>query len=43
MLTDYALLDAGILIGALLRGDPRHVEARPLNGYRIRRTPSIYV
>ncbi|HEY7492673.1 MAG TPA: type II toxin-antitoxin system VapC family toxin, partial [Candidatus Tectomicrobia bacterium] len=25
-----ALLDAGIFIGALLRGDPRHAEARPL-------------
>ena len=25
-----ALLDAGVLIGALLRGDPRHEEAREL-------------
>jgi predicted nucleic acid-binding protein len=25
-----ALLDAGIFIGALLAGDPRHAEARPL-------------
>ena len=24
------LLDAGVLIGALMRGDPRHAEARPL-------------
>lgn len=24
------LLDAGVFIGALLKGDPRHVEARPL-------------
>ena len=24
------LLDAGVLIGALLKGDPRHQEARPL-------------
>ena len=24
------LLDAGVLIGALLKGDPRHTEARPL-------------
>ena len=24
------LLDAGVLIGALLKGDPRHLEARPL-------------
>ena len=30
MLTEYVLFDAGILIGALLRGDPRHAEARPL-------------
>lgn len=25
-----ALFDAGMFIGALLRGDPRHAEARPL-------------
>lgn len=27
---EYVLLDAGVFIGALLIGDPRHVEARPL-------------
>jgi predicted nucleic acid-binding protein len=27
---EYVLFDAGILIGALLAGDPRHAEARPL-------------
>ena len=27
---DWVLLDAGVLIGALLRGDPRHAEARSL-------------
>ena len=26
----YALLDAGVFIGALLKGDPRHQEARLL-------------
>lgn len=28
--TDLTLFDAGMFIGALLRGDPRHTEARPL-------------
>ena len=28
--SDWVLFDAGVLIGALLRGDPRHAEARPL-------------
>jgi predicted nucleic acid-binding protein len=28
--TRRVLLDAGVFIGALLAGDPRHVEARPL-------------
>jgi len=28
--TDLILFDAGMFIGALLGGDPRHVEARPL-------------
>ena len=27
---EYVLFDAGIFIGALLSGDPRHAEARPL-------------
>lgn len=27
---EYVLFDAGIFIGALLTGDPRHAEARPL-------------
>jgi predicted nucleic acid-binding protein len=27
---EYVLFDAGIFIGALLAGDPRHAEARPL-------------
>ena len=27
---DSILFDAGMFIGALLRGDPRHAEARPL-------------
>jgi predicted nucleic acid-binding protein len=27
---EYALLDAGVFIGALLTGDSRHTEARPL-------------
>ena len=27
---ETVLLDAGLLIGALLQGDPRHAEARPL-------------
>jgi predicted nucleic acid-binding protein len=27
---EYVLFDAGIFIGALLRGDSRHAEARPL-------------
>ena len=27
---EWVLLDAGVLIGALLVGDPRHAEARPL-------------
>jgi predicted nucleic acid-binding protein len=27
---EYVLFDAGIFIGALLTGDPRHSEARPL-------------
>jgi predicted nucleic acid-binding protein len=27
---EYSLFDAGIFIGALLRGDSRHAEARPL-------------
>ena len=26
----FVLIDAGVFIGALLNGDPRHVEARPL-------------
>ena len=29
-LPQYALLDAGVFIGALLKGDPRHQEARAL-------------
>ena len=28
--SDAILLDAGVFIGALLRGDRRHEEARPL-------------
>jgi predicted nucleic acid-binding protein len=28
--TDLTLFDAGMFIGALLKGDPRHAEARPL-------------
>lgn len=27
---EYVLFDAGVFIGALLAGDPRHGEARPL-------------
>lgn len=27
---EAVLLDAGVCIGALLKGDPRHAEARPL-------------
>ena len=27
--TGRVLIDAGVFIGALLRGDPRHAEARP--------------
>jgi predicted nucleic acid-binding protein len=27
---EYVLFDAGVFIGALLSGDPRHAEARPL-------------
>lgn len=27
---EYTLFDAGLFIGALLTGDPRHAEARPL-------------
>ena len=27
---EYVLLDAAVFIGALLSGDPRHAEARPL-------------
>jgi predicted nucleic acid-binding protein len=27
---EYVLFDAGVFIGALLTGDPRHAEARPL-------------
>jgi predicted nucleic acid-binding protein len=27
---EYVLFDAGAFIGALLTGDPRHAEARPL-------------
>jgi predicted nucleic acid-binding protein len=27
---EYVLFDAGVFIGALLAGDPRHAEARPL-------------
>jgi len=27
---EYVLFDAGVFIGALLTGDPRHTEARPL-------------
>lgn len=27
---ERVLMDAGVFIGALLRGDPRHAEARPL-------------
>jgi predicted nucleic acid-binding protein len=27
---EYALFDAGVFIGALLKGDPRHAEARHL-------------
>lgn len=27
---EYVLFDAGVFIGALLMGDPRHAEARPL-------------
>ena len=27
---EYVLFDAGIFIGALLKGDARHTEARPL-------------
>jgi predicted nucleic acid-binding protein len=27
---EYALFDAGVFIGALLTGDSRHTEARPL-------------
>ena len=27
---EWVLYDAGLIIGALLRGDPRHAEARPL-------------
>ncbi|HZS44339.1 MAG TPA: hypothetical protein VFC63_04505 [Blastocatellia bacterium] len=27
---EYVLFDAGMFIGALLLGDPRHAEARPL-------------
>lgn len=30
MMNDYILFDAGLFIGALLNGDPRHREARPL-------------
>ena len=30
MESDWILFDAGIFIGALLLGDPRHAEARPL-------------
>jgi predicted nucleic acid-binding protein len=26
----FVLIDAGVFIGALLNGDPRHIEARPL-------------
>lgn len=29
-LSEHVLFDAGVFIGALLEGDPRHVEARPL-------------
>jgi len=29
-LSNYILFDAGVFIGALLRGDERHTEARPL-------------
>lgn len=29
-LSSMALYDAGVFIGALLKGDPRHAEARPL-------------
>lgn len=29
-LADLTLFDAGMFIGALLKGDPRHAEARPL-------------
>ena len=28
--SDQILLDAGVFIGGLLKGDPRHEEARPL-------------
>ena len=27
---EYVLFDAGVFIGALLTGDSRHIEARPL-------------
>jgi predicted nucleic acid-binding protein len=30
MMNDLILFDAGLFIGALLNGDPRHIEARPL-------------
>lgn len=29
-MSQHVLLDAGVFIGALLKGDPRHQEARPL-------------
>ncbi len=29
-MSDRVLLDAGVLLGALMKGDPRHAEARPL-------------
>src|SRR5918998_5466985 len=30
MVPEWTFFDAGVFIGALLAGDPRHLEARPL-------------
>jgi hypothetical protein len=35
---EYVFFDAGVFIGALLIGDSRHAEARPLVGATMRGT-----